>query len=105
MNLQVKHVTRNSSLSLLWFETWMHEAFLKLNSRRISDDFGIAVSFSQMILTPSLIWYLQGPPSVAQRVYMYEPLEVVKCEKYGKVLAEPKELIRIRISSWNRRVS
>ena len=26
---------------------------------------------------------------------MYEPLEVVKCDKYGKVIAEPKELIRI----------
>ncbi len=27
---------------------------------------------------------------------MYEPLEVTKCEKCGKVIAEPKELIRIR---------
>ena len=27
---------------------------------------------------------------------MYEPLEVVKCEKCGKVIAEPKELIRIQ---------
>jgi ribosomal protein S27E len=26
---------------------------------------------------------------------MYEPLEVVKCKKCGKVIAEPKELIRI----------
>ena len=25
---------------------------------------------------------------------MYEPLEVTKCEKCGKVIAEPKELIR-----------
>ena len=67
LNLQVKHVTRNSSLSLLWFETWMHEAFLKLNSRRVSDDFCISINFSQVILTPSLIWYLQGPLSVALR--------------------------------------
>lgn len=67
LNLHAKHVTRNSSLSLLWFETWMHEAFLRLNSRHISDDFGIAINFSQVILTPSLIWYLQGPPSVALR--------------------------------------
>jgi hypothetical protein len=26
---------------------------------------------------------------------MYEPLEVAKCGKCGKVIAEPKELIRI----------
>jgi len=27
---------------------------------------------------------------------MYEPLEVTKCEKCRKVIAEPKELIRIQ---------
>jgi len=26
---------------------------------------------------------------------MYEPLEVSRCENCGKVIAEPKELIRI----------
>jgi len=26
---------------------------------------------------------------------MYEPLEVVKCKKCGKIIAEPKELVRI----------
>jgi ribosomal protein S27E len=26
---------------------------------------------------------------------MYEPLETVKCEKCSKIIAEPKELIRI----------
>jgi len=26
---------------------------------------------------------------------MYEPLETSKCEKCGKIIAEPKELIRI----------
>jgi len=26
---------------------------------------------------------------------MYEPLEVAKCEKCGKAIAQPKELIRI----------
>jgi len=26
---------------------------------------------------------------------MYEPLQVSKCKKYGKVIAEPKELIKI----------
>jgi hypothetical protein len=27
---------------------------------------------------------------------MYEPLQVSKCEKCGNVIAEPKELIRIK---------
>jgi ribosomal protein S27E len=27
---------------------------------------------------------------------MYEPLETVKCKKCGKIIAEPKELIRIQ---------
>ena len=35
-------------------------------------------------------------PKVRVMIPMYEPLEVVKCEKCGKVIAEPKELIRIR---------
>jgi hypothetical protein len=26
---------------------------------------------------------------------MYVPLETSKCEKYGKILAEPKELVKI----------
>jgi len=35
-------------------------------------------------------------PKVRVMIPMYEPLEVAKCEKCGKVIAEPKELIRIR---------
>jgi phage FluMu protein Com len=27
---------------------------------------------------------------------MYEPLETVKCKKCGKMVAEPKELVRIQ---------
>jgi len=34
-------------------------------------------------------------PKVKILVPMYEPLEVVKCKKCGKVIAKPKELIRI----------
>ena len=34
-------------------------------------------------------------PNVKVMIPMYEPLEVAKCEKCGKVIAEPKELIRI----------
>ena len=35
-------------------------------------------------------------PKVKVFIPMYEPLEVTKCEKCGKVIAEPKELIRIQ---------
>ena len=34
-------------------------------------------------------------PKVKAYVPMYEPLEVSKCKKCGKIIAEPKELIRI----------
>jgi len=34
-------------------------------------------------------------PKVRVIIPMYEPLEVVKCKKCGKIIAEPKELIRI----------
>jgi ribosomal protein S27E len=30
---------------------------------------------------------------------IYRPLEVVKCKKCGKIIAEPKELIRITKSN------
>jgi hypothetical protein len=34
-------------------------------------------------------------PKVKVFIPMYEPLQVSKCEKCGKVIAQPKELIRI----------
>lgn len=34
-------------------------------------------------------------PKVKLLVPMYEPLQVSKCKKCGKVIAKPKELIRI----------
>ena len=33
-------------------------------------------------------------PKVKVMIPMYEPLKVSKCEKCGKIIAEPKELIR-----------
>ena len=33
-------------------------------------------------------------PKVKVFIPMYEPLEVTKCKKCGRVIAEPKELIR-----------
>jgi len=37
----------------------------------------------------------QPEPKVKVLIPMYEPLETSKCEKCGKIIAEPKELIRI----------
>jgi len=34
-------------------------------------------------------------PEVRVMIPMYEPLEISKCQKCGKIIAEPKELIRI----------
>ena len=34
-------------------------------------------------------------PKVKAFIPMYQPLEVTMCERCGKVIAEPKELIRI----------
>lgn len=65
INLRVKLVAKNSGLSLLWLETWAREAFFMLNSRRIRNDFSLSINFSQVISVPSLVWYLQGPPSIA----------------------------------------
>ena len=36
----------------------------------------------------------QIEPKVKVLVLMYEPLELTKCKKCGKIIAEPKELIR-----------
>jgi hypothetical protein len=35
-------------------------------------------------------------PKVRVMVPMYEPFQVSKCEKCGKVIVEPKELVRIQ---------
>jgi len=43
--------------------------------------------------------FLEQPspePKVKAYIPMYKPLEVSKCEKCDKVIAEPKELIRIQ---------
>jgi glycosyltransferase involved in cell wall biosynthesis len=65
INLRAKLAAKNSGLSLLWFETWAREAFLKLNSRRIDNESSVMINFSQVVSVPSWAWYLQGPPSIA----------------------------------------
>jgi len=34
-------------------------------------------------------------PKITAFIPMYEPLEVFRCKKCGKIIAQPKELIRI----------
>ena len=65
VNLHAKLAARSSGLSVLWLETWAREAFLRLNSRRVIDESSRVINFSQVISAPSLVWYLQGPPSLA----------------------------------------
>jgi glycosyltransferase involved in cell wall biosynthesis len=64
VNLHAKMVAKNMGSSLLWLEAWAREAFLKLNSRHINNKHYV-LNFSQVISAPSLVWYLQGPPSIA----------------------------------------
>ena len=40
-------------------------------------------------------------PKVKVLIPMYEPLEVSKCKKCGKIIAKPKELVRIIESTRN----
>jgi phage FluMu protein Com len=42
-----------------------------------------------------LIEQNSSEPKVIVFISMYEPVEVTKCKKCGKVLAEPKEFVRI----------
>jgi len=65
INLHVKLFAKNFGLSILWFETWAREAFLKLNSRCCNGGASAVINFSQVISLPCVAWYLQGPPSVA----------------------------------------
>ena len=65
VNLRAKLIARNLGLSLLWFETWAREAFLKLNSRHIDNNSSVTITFSQVISVPASAWYLQGSPYVA----------------------------------------
>jgi hypothetical protein len=39
---------------------------------------------------------LSPEPKVMVMIPMYEPLETIKCKKCSKIIAEPKELIRIK---------
>jgi glycosyltransferase involved in cell wall biosynthesis len=65
VNLHTKLAARGLGMSMLWFETWSREAFLRLNSRNLAKDSSVTLNFSQVISVPCAVWYLQGPPSIA----------------------------------------
>jgi glycosyltransferase involved in cell wall biosynthesis len=67
VNAHAKLLTKKYGLSLVWFETWLRESLLKLNSRSIHLDSYTVINFSHTFLIPSLVWYVQGPPSDALR--------------------------------------
>ncbi len=67
VNLNARLFARNFGLSLLWFETWAREAFLRLNSRGVDHDCRVTINFSHTLAVPSTFWYLQGPTSAALR--------------------------------------
>jgi hypothetical protein len=48
-------------------------------------------------VTVNKVFVEQNSPKPQVKVFipMYEPLQVSKCEKCGKIIAQPKELIRI----------
>jgi|YelNatPaOPRAMG01_1025707.scaffolds.fasta_scaffold35851_1 glycosyltransferase involved in cell wall biosynthesis len=65
VNLQLKLLSYRFGSSVLWFEAWAREAFLKLNSMIINDPPPVIVNFSNLLVIPSFVWYLQGPLSIA----------------------------------------
>lgn len=67
VDLKVRLFGKSFGLSLLWFETWGREAFLRLNSRRVNRNHPITINFSHTLVIPSMFLYLQGPTSTALR--------------------------------------
>jgi len=60
------------------------------------DDFNGENSQNEMqVWTLESCWGESPEPKVKVMISMYMPLEITKCSKCGKVIAEPKELIRI----------
>jgi glycosyltransferase involved in cell wall biosynthesis len=65
VNLKIKFLSYKFGSSVLWLEAWAREAFLKLNSMAIGDCPPVIVNFSNVLVMPSVVWYLQGPLSSA----------------------------------------
>ena len=63
-----------------------------LNRKRRCSSFG---HWNRISVNKIFVEQISSEPKVKVFIPMYEPLEVTKCEKCGKVVAEPKEPIRI----------
>lgn len=63
-NMRVNLITKNMGHAFLWFEAWLREALLRMNSTSIGGC-PLTINFSQMFSFPSLAWYLQGTLSAA----------------------------------------
>jgi ribosomal protein S27E len=47
--------------------------------------------------------FFEPEPKVRWMIPMYQPVQITKCEKCGKIIAEPKVLIRIiqgKVEYW-----
>ena len=52
--------------------------------------------WNSVLMNKILVEQQTSEPKVKAYTAMYEPLQVVKCRGCGKVIAETKELIKIR---------
>ncbi|MDH5794140.1 MAG: hypothetical protein OEZ18_06240, partial [Candidatus Bathyarchaeota archaeon] len=67
--------------------------------RSINKEAHLRITFNRFISKRVLTFPFQQIHEKHQfRVFipLYEPLEVIKCKKCGKIIAEPKELIGIK---------
>jgi len=71
----------------------IREAKFRLFHSYTYDEFGF--SYNRVSVNKIFIEQNSIEPKVKVLILMYKPLQVSKCEKCGKVIAEPKKLIRI----------
>ncbi len=50
--------------SMVWFKLWLIESLFSQNSKKIQNNEGILINFSNIVDISSDFWYAQGPPSV-----------------------------------------
>jgi glycosyltransferase involved in cell wall biosynthesis len=97
VNLHAKLFAKRFGLSMLWFETWGREAFLRLNSRNADRRSQATINFSHTLVVPSTFWYLQGPTSSALRD-MENELTLVYRSAYG-ILKPALEYVDKRLAT------
>jgi len=62
-------------------------------ARRIRMKWSSCGHWNRVLVNKIFIEQLSPEPKVKVMIPMFEPLETSKCEKCGKIIAEPKELI------------